>query len=71
MSLTVGETVGPYRVVEQLGQGGMATVFKAYHAALDWIIREARCDLDNIKTQRANAKVEASCVDLSLLLTGK
>src|SRR5688572_28506453 len=31
----VGETVGPYSVIEQLGQGGMATVFKAYHAALD------------------------------------
>ncbi|MBW8009716.1 MAG: protein kinase [Chloroflexi bacterium] len=30
-----GENVGPYRVIGQLGQGGMATVFKAYHAALD------------------------------------
>ncbi len=35
MSFTVGENVGAYRVVAQLGQGGMATVFKAYHPGLD------------------------------------
>jgi serine/threonine protein kinase len=35
MSFAIGETVGAYRIVAQLGQGGMATVFKAYHAALD------------------------------------
>ena len=35
MPFTIGETIGPYQLIEQLGQGGMATVFKAYHPALD------------------------------------
>jgi len=35
MPISPGDTVGPYRVIEPLGQGGMATVFKAYHPALD------------------------------------
>jgi len=35
MSFKPGANVGPYQVIDQLGQGGMASVYKAYHAALD------------------------------------
>lgn len=35
MPFVIGDTVGPYRIIDQIGQGGMATVFKAYHANLD------------------------------------
>ncbi len=35
MNVQEGMTLGAYRVMERIGRGGMATVFRAYHPALD------------------------------------
>ena len=35
MALTAGSNLGPYRIIEPVGRGGMASVFKAYEASLD------------------------------------
>ncbi|MAT45199.1 MAG: hypothetical protein CL609_22965 [Anaerolineaceae bacterium] len=35
MVFEIGTQIGPYKLIEIIGQGGMATVYKAYHEALD------------------------------------
>lgn len=35
MPFTIGEKVGPYQILDIIGQGGMATVYKAFHPNLD------------------------------------
>jgi serine/threonine protein kinase len=35
MTFAAGDNIGPYEVIEKQGQGGMATVYRGYHAALD------------------------------------
>lgn len=34
MTIEAGSTLGPYRIVERIGSGGMATVYKGYQASL-------------------------------------
>jgi ligand-binding sensor domain-containing protein len=34
-NIQAGQTIGPYRIVQQIGQGGMATVYKAYQPAME------------------------------------
>ena len=33
--LQPGQMIGPYQIINQVGKGGMATVYKAYHATMD------------------------------------
>src|SRR6266436_4657099 len=35
LNMLVGKSLGQFRIVERLGAGGMATVFKAYQPTLD------------------------------------
>lgn len=35
VNLQSGQLFGPYKIIQQIGSGGMATVYKAYHAAMD------------------------------------
>ena len=35
MDQYIGKTLGSYQILEQIGQGGMATIFKAYQPSMD------------------------------------
>ena len=35
MQSLVGQTLGPYQIIEQIGIGGMATIYRAYQSSMD------------------------------------
>jgi serine/threonine protein kinase len=47
MSDLIGKTLGPYKILEKIGEGGMAVVYKGYQPALDRLvaIKVLRADL--------------------------
>lgn len=55
VNVTIGQTIGPYELLEKIGEGGMGAVFKARHQHLDKIV--ALKLLPNYYTQQADAVV--------------
>jgi serine/threonine-protein kinase len=50
MSNLIGQSLGRYHILEQLGEGGMATVYKAYDTRL-----EAEVAVKVIRTENLHA----------------
>ena len=63
-SLLEGQTLGKYRVLEQIGRGGMAQVYRAYHSQLDRYvaIKVLRSDLVEEEEFLARFRREARAV---------
>lgn len=51
MPLSAGEKVGTYQIIEEIGRGGMAAVYKAYHPALDRFVAIKVMDAEMSKEQ--------------------
>ena len=59
-----GRTLGPYKVLEKIGHGGMGTVYKGLHKALDRHVAikllEAATQVDDSLTQRFQREAKAA-----------
>ena len=62
----VGTTLGQFQIVEELGRGGMATVYKAYqaslqrHVALKVLLPSLAQDMDVVKRFLREAQAAAA-----------
>jgi serine/threonine protein kinase len=56
--------LGPYRLIEVLGRGGMATVYKAYQASLDRFVAIKVLQHPNNADYAARFKAEARSLAL-------
>jgi len=64
VTLAIGATFGRYQIVSQLGQGGMATVYKAFQPALDRYValKVLRSGLMDDPEQRERFEREAKAI---------
>jgi serine/threonine protein kinase len=64
MSLAVGATLGPHRVVEHIGSGGMGDVYKAEDSRLDRAVAlkvlPAAAVRDEVRRQRLIQEARAA-----------
>lgn len=66
MPFAIGENVGPYKILEELGQGGMASVYKAYHAnlgrhvAIKVLHADVGSELESIERFKLEARIVAN-----------
>jgi serine/threonine-protein kinase len=52
MSILIGQDVGRYQIIEQLGEGGMATVYKASDNCLERLVAIKFIRKDAVSSER-------------------
>ena len=64
MAVQPGIDIGKYHIIEQLGEGGMAVVYKAYDTQLD---REVAIKVLRFNQIRSAVSIKRFCLDAKIL----